>query len=127
MSCRTQREDSSQGPSTSNVPHAQTDTVGRLHGDELRPLAVRAVGDLDYSFPSSLLTIDPRNLVLGQIDMRSGTIRRQVSVVYCWDFEVLAEILRRSRVGMETYTMRPGWWRAGTGSNARTAKFGTFR
>ena len=73
----------------SNVPHTHANTVRRLHGDELGPLSVRAIRDLDDWFASSLLAMDSRNLTLGQIDMRSGTIGSQVSIVNRWDCEML--------------------------------------
>ena len=60
--------------SSSNVPHTHADGVGRLHGDELGPLAIGPVRDLDDSFASTLLAVDSRNFVLGQINVRSGTI-----------------------------------------------------
>lgn len=79
--------------SSSDVPHAEPDTISGLHGDELRPLAIRAVGDLDHTFACSLLAVDPRNLILIQINVGGGTVRGQVSVVDGRDCEVLAKIL----------------------------------
>lgn len=78
--------------SSSNVPHAKSDTVGRLHGKELGPLGLRAIGDFDNTGARALFTIDPRNLILSQIDVGSGTIRGQMSVVDGRDCGVLAKI-----------------------------------
>ena len=55
--------------SSSNVPHTEPDIVSRLHGKQLRPFGLGAVGDLDDSLASTLLAMDPRNFVLSQIDM----------------------------------------------------------
>ena len=60
--------------SPSNVPHSEPDLIGRLHGDELGPFSFRTVRDLDYTLALSLLTIDSRYFVLGEIDMGDGTI-----------------------------------------------------
>ena len=78
--------------SSSDVPHTQPDTVGRLHGNELGPFALRAVGDLNHSLACSLLAIDPSDLIPSQIDVGSGTIGRQVSIVDSRDCRVLAKI-----------------------------------
>lgn len=72
---------------SSNVPHTEVDLIGRLHGNELRPFSIRTVRDLDHSLALSLLTIDPRDFVLMQIDVRSGTIRSQVGIVNGRDYE----------------------------------------
>lgn len=78
--------------SSSNVPHTEPDTISRLHGNQLRPFGLRAVGDLDDTLASTLLAMDPRNLILSQINMRGGTVRSQMSIVDGGDCEVLAKI-----------------------------------
>lgn len=59
---------------SSNVPHTEADLIGRLHGDELGPLGIGTVRNLDNTLALSLLAIDSRNLVLGKINMGDGTI-----------------------------------------------------
>ena len=89
--------------SPSDVPHTQPDTVGRLHGNELRPFALRAVGDLNHSLACSLLAIDPRNLIPSQIDVGSGTIGRQVSIVDSRDCRALAKICGRTSIDRDLH------------------------
>lgn len=92
--------------SSSDVPHSHPDTVSRLHGDELGPFGIRAVRDLDYTLACALFTIDPRKLILTQIDVGNGTIGSQVGIIDGRDFKVLAKVLSWTGVDIETYTMR---------------------
>lgn len=94
--------------STSNVPHAEADAIGGLHGNELWPFGIGAVGDLNYSFALTLLAVDPRNFVLSQIDVRSGTIGSQVGIVDGGDCALLAKHFCE-RNSIKTYTKIPAW------------------
>lgn len=78
---------------SSDVPHAEPDTVGTLKRNELGPFGVRTVRDLDDAFACLLFTVDPRNLILLQVDVGSGTIGCQMGVVDGRDCEALAKIL----------------------------------
>ena len=57
--------------------------------------------------------------------MRSGTVRCQVSIVHCRDYERSALI--HDREGTKTYTKRPELWRAGIGNSAHREVFGISR
>ena len=77
--------------SSSDVPHAKWNAVERVHGNELGPLSIRAIGDFDDA-ASALFSIDPRDFVPIQIDVGSSTVRGQMSIVDGRDLEVLAKI-----------------------------------
>ena len=90
--------------SSSNVPHTEGDSVGALHGDKLGPFGLRAIRDFDDRFACSLLTVDPRKLILSQIDVGSRTIRSQVSIVDRRNYRVLANTFWWARLIIDLHS-----------------------